>query len=167
MITTLLLDLDDTLLKNDDEVFIPGYFERISRYLADIIPKERMLSQLLAGTAAMLENKNPSLHLKDAFDQVFYAGINISSEDLRPHIDRFYAEEFPKLKELTSHIPDSRKMLDFAHSHGLEVVVATNPLYPRTAVEQRLAWAELPIDQFEYSQITSYENSHFAKPNLE
>lgn len=167
MITTLLLDLDDTLLKNDDEVFIPGYFERISQYLAEIVPKERMLAQLLAGTAAMLENKNPSLHLKDAFDQVFYQDINISYEELQPHTDRFYAEEFPKLQELTSQFPDSRKMLDFAHSRGLEVVVATNPLYPRTAVEQRLAWAEIPIDQFEYSLITSYENSHFAKPHLE
>ena len=85
MITTLLLDLDDTLLENDDDVFIPAYFEKLSQHLADIVPKERMLSQLLAGTVAMLENKDPSLLLKEAFDQVFYSGINVTQDELAPN----------------------------------------------------------------------------------
>lgn len=167
MITTLLLDLDDTLLENDDDVFIPAYFEKLSQHLEDIVPKERMLSQLLAGTVAMLENKNPSLYLKDAFDQVFYSGINVTQDELAPYSEQFYSTEFPKLKGLTKPIPGARELLDFALSRDLEVVIATNPLYPKTAVEQRLAWAGIAVDQFDYAIVTSYENFHFAKPHME
>lgn len=167
MITTLLLDLDDTLLENDDDVFIPAYFEKLSQHLADIVPKERMLSQLLAGTVAMLENKDPSLLLKDAFDQVFYPGINVTQDELAPYSEQFYSTEFPKLKGLTKPIAGARELIDFALSKDLEVVIATNPLYPITAVEQRLAWAGIPVDQFDYAIVTSYENFHFAKPHME
>jgi len=167
VITTLLLDLDDTLLENDDDVFIPAYFEKLSQHLADIVPKERMLSQLLAGTVAMLENKDPSLLLKDAFDQVFYPGINVTQDELAPYTEQFYSTEFPKLKGLTKPIPGARELIDFAFSRDLEVVIATNPLYPKTAVEQRLAWAGIAVDQFDYAIVTSYENFHFAKPHLE
>jgi phosphoglycolate phosphatase-like HAD superfamily hydrolase len=115
----------------------------------------------------MLENKDPSLNLKDVFDQVFYPGIQSSYEELLAYTDQFYTTEFPKLRSLTNQIPDSRQIVEYALSNGLEVVIATNPLYPKSAVEQRLAWAELAVDQFDYTLITSYENSHFAKPNLE
>jgi FMN phosphatase YigB (HAD superfamily) len=167
VITTLLLDLDDTLLENSDEIFIPAYFELLSEHLGEIIPKERMLSYLFAGTKAMLDNKDPSLHLKDVFDQVFYPGVQFPYEELQAYTDQFYATEFPKLKSLTNQISETSQIYEFALSKGMEVVIATNPLYPKSAVEQRLAWAELSVDEFDYALVTSYENSHFAKPNLE
>lgn len=167
MITTLLLDLDDTLLENKDEIFIPTYFAEMSQHLSEIIPKERLLGQLIAGTTAMLENQNPARHLKEVFDSVFYPGIMISEEDLLPMTDAFYETEFPKLQSLTNKIDGSKEIIEYAFSKGIEVVIATNPLYPRTAVEQRLEWAGVPVDQYAYSLVTSYENSHFAKPHLE
>lgn len=167
MITSLLLDLDDTLLGNNDEIFIPKYFERLSHHLGDIVPKERMLSHLIAGTSAMLENQDPSLRLKDVFNQVFYPGIQLSYEELLPYTNQFYVTEFPKLRSLTNQIPGSREIVEYAYSKDWEVVIATNPLYPRNAVEQRLAWADLSVDQYDYALITSYENAHFAKPHLE
>jgi FMN phosphatase YigB (HAD superfamily) len=167
VITTLLLDLDDTLLGNSDEIFIPAYFEKLSQHLSEIVPKERMLSQIIAGTTAMLENKDPVYPLKEVFDRVFYPGIQLSYEQLLPMTDEFYSIEFPKLQPLTKSIPASRELVKYAFSNDMEVVIATNPLYPQTAVEQRLEWAGLSVDQFEYSLVTSYENSRFAKPRLE
>jgi HAD superfamily hydrolase (TIGR01549 family) len=46
---------------------------------------------------------------------------------------------------------------------GLRVALATNPLFPSTATEQRIAWAGLSPKDFEL--FTTYENSHFCKPN--
>jgi FMN phosphatase YigB (HAD superfamily) len=44
------------------------------------------------------------------------------------------------------------------------VVIATNPLFPATAIQQRMAWAG--VDGFPYRLVTTYENSRATKPNL-
>lgn len=167
MITTLLLDLDETLLENKDQIFIPAYFELLSRHLSGIVPKERMLSSLIAGTEAMLESKDPRFHLKEAFDRVFYPRVGHSQDDLLPSTEDFYANEFSELKTLTKTKQGSRDLIEYARRSDLEIVIATNPLYPKTAVDQRLDWAGIPTSQVEYALITSYENAHFAKPHLE
>ena len=45
----------------------------------------------------------------------------------------------------------------------MERVLATAPLFPDIAVRQRIRWAGLEPEDFAY--ITTYENSHYAKPN--
>ncbi|MGD2105208.1 MAG: HAD hydrolase-like protein, partial [Anaerolineae bacterium] len=42
-------------------------------------------------------------------------------------------------------------------------VVATNPMFPRVAVEQRLAWAGVRADEIDYALVTTYENMHATK----
>ena len=51
-----------------------------------------------------------------------------------------------------------------AFARGLAVIIATNPLFPTTAIEQRLAWAGVPVDEYPYALVTTYENMHAAKP---
>ncbi|MFN2166026.1 MAG: HAD family hydrolase, partial [Anaerolineae bacterium] len=46
----------------------------------------------------------------------------------------------------------------------LDVVIATNPLFPALAVQHRMAWAG--VADFAYDLVTSYENSRAIKPNL-
>ena len=43
--------------------------------------------------------------------------------------------------------------------------LATNPLFPATATEQRIGWAGLSPNDFEL--YTTYENSNYCKPNLD
>ena len=50
---------------------------------------------------------------------------------------------------------------------GYRLVIATNPLFPRAAIEQRLAWAGVPTTEFRYDLVTTYENMHACKPNRE
>ena len=45
----------------------------------------------------------------------------------------------------------------------LETCDATNPLFPRTAIEQRLDWAGVPVTEFDYALVTTYENMHATK----
>ena len=45
------------------------------------------------------------------------------------------------------------------------LAIATNPLFPLTAIEQRLDWAGLSPEEYPFSIVPSYENAHFAKPN--
>ena len=45
MIPTLLIDLDNTLLGNDMETFIPPYIQKLSAHLANLIPPDQMIPE--------------------------------------------------------------------------------------------------------------------------
>jgi FMN phosphatase YigB (HAD superfamily) len=60
--------------------------------------------------------------------------------------------------------PEAYKVVKKAFSKDLKVVIATTPVLPLTAIEQRLEWAG--IANFSYDLITSIENSYASKPNL-
>ncbi|MEJ2581189.1 MAG: HAD family hydrolase, partial [Acidobacteriota bacterium] len=75
----------------------------------------------------------------------------------------FYAEAFPRLESLTRPRAAAPKIVEWANSRGLQVVIATNPLFPRTAIEQRMAWGGVGVDRFNYDLVTVYENSHATK----
>jgi FMN phosphatase YigB (HAD superfamily) len=167
MITTILIDLDDTLLRNDVETFLPAYLKLLSQHLSPFIPAEKMIRQLYIGTQAMIDNTNCDRTLQEAFSENFYPPLGVTPDQLRPVLDSYYAQEFPKLKDLTLPIPSAGRLVSFAMETYEDVVIATNPLFPRTAIEQRLDWAAVSPEQFPYTLITSYEDFHFAKPRME
>jgi len=59
----------------------------------------------------------------------------------------------------------ARPLMEYLFRQGFQVVIATNSLFPRTAIEQRLAWAGVPVEEFPYHFITSYEVMHASKPH--
>lgn len=165
MTLTLLLDMDDTLLTNEMDRFLPVYLKSLSKHLSDRISPETMLHSLMAGTQAMIQKQLPEKRLVDAFDEVFYPGIGHSKDQLIKQISQFYADVYPSLQSVTEVRPAAVNFVKWAFEQGYSVAIATNPLFPRTAIEQRLAWAQLPITKFPFKVVTSYETFHFAKPN--
>jgi HAD superfamily hydrolase (TIGR01549 family) len=165
MITHLLVDLDDTLLQNSMEIFAPPYYKALSTHLAAFVAPEVMLPKLLEGTNAMLKNTDPAITLEHAFDRIFYPGIGVSKEKLHPTLEQFYDAIFPALKKYTQQIPAAIEMIRQALENGLKIVVATNPLFPLMAIQQRLIWAGLSPKEIPYSLIACYEDFHFTKPN--
>jgi FMN phosphatase YigB (HAD superfamily) len=163
MLKALLLDLDDTLLVNPMEMFIPAYFQALSGYMAHLVPPERLLEELMRGSRAMEANTGAGLTNEEAFAAVFYPALGHKRSELEPVIQQFYAEEFPKLRTLTQPVAASRSLLEWAFERGLQVVVATNPFFPRVAIEQRLEWADVPVTEFDYALVTCYENMHATK----
>jgi FMN phosphatase YigB (HAD superfamily) len=165
MIFTLLLDLDDTLLNTHINQFEKAYIDSLSQYLAPYIEPGKMVKELLAATHQMILNDQPELTLEMVFDAAFYPKLNLNKNNLQSAITRFYEEVFPKLKVVTTPKPDAVRFIDWAVVKGHHLVVATNPLFPRTAILQRLSWAGFHEPRLPFELITSYENFHFAKPN--
>ena len=165
MLKAILFDLDDTLLGNSMETFIPAYFRVLARRVTHLIPADRLVAELMRGTRAMNANDGTGPTNEEAFSSVFYPALGYERDELRPILDRFYAEEFPKLRSLTQPRLEARALVEWAFERGLQVVVATNPIFPRMAVEQRLDWAGVPVTEFDYALVTTYENMHATKPH--
>jgi DNA helicase-2/ATP-dependent DNA helicase PcrA len=83
----------------------------------------------------------------------------------KTHIDEFYETIFPTLSPLSSKYNKSRELIEIAKTKGYQLVLATNPVFPRRAIEHRLQWAGLASHDFDL--ITSYENMHFCKPHVD
>ncbi len=165
MTITLLLDLDNTLLMNSMETFVPAYLKILSGYLSNIVDPVHMSKALLSATQVMVANTRLDCSLKNVFDEVFYPAIGIPENQLTQTLANFYAQVFPSLQKITAPNPSAVTLVKNAFERGYRVAIATNPLFPLAAITQRLAWAGLPADEYPFALIPSYETFHFAKPN--
>jgi FMN phosphatase YigB (HAD superfamily) len=166
MINAVLLDLDDTLLDNDVNIFVPTYMHRLSEYMSGYVPPNRFIGELIAGTRCMLENEDPTKTLEMAFGEHFFPAVGLDQAASRPIFERFYLEEFPKLREFTSVRRGARDLIEHIQRRGWDIVIATNPLFPRMAIEERLRWAGVPAEKYGFTLVSSYETCHFTKPKM-
>ena len=162
-IRAILFDMDGTLLANDMDVFLPYCFEALTAHVADIIQPDQFMARLMQATEVMLANDGHVTN-EEAFAKAFYPLAGRSREEMEAIFFEFYAKKFPGLQTHTQCIPEARQVVQLAFDLGYDVVIATNPLFPATAVEQRLAWAG--VADFPYRLVTTYENSCATKPNL-
>ena len=162
-ITTVLFDLDGTLLPMDQDVFIKAYFGGLAKRLAPIgYEPQKLIEAVWKGTAAMVKN-NGSMRNEEAFWQTFTA---IYGERVRadiPHFDAFYREDFDKVAASCGYTPEANNVIKMLKAKGICTVLATNPIFPSIATEKRMKWAGL--DQNDFALFTTYENSLYCKPN--
>ncbi|USG64699.1 HAD family hydrolase [Brevibacillus ruminantium] len=162
-ISTILFDLDGTLLEMRTDPFVKGYLQELGRFLGDRYDSEALLGLIWEATKAMIMNQDADKTNEQVFIEYFSQRSPWPKEELWPLFDRFYQEVFPTLSHLTHPSPWAKKIIAAAKEQGYRIAVATNPVFPRDAIHSRLAWIELTPGDFDL--VTVYEDSHFTKPN--
>ena len=162
-LTTGQFDLDGTLLPMDQDEFVKYYFGLLAKKLAPLGYDPKALpGNIWAGTAAMVKNDGSCTN-EEAFWKKF---ASIYGEDVRkdePVFREFYKNEFSGAKAACGFNPKAAETIHTLKDRGLRLVLATNPLFPAVATENRIRWAGLaPSDFLLY---TTYENSCHCKPN--
>lgn len=165
MIRAVLFDLDGTLLHVDTREFIEAYTRLLAKWFADRVEPGRFVRQLTEATRAMMNNRDPSRTNREVFAQAFYGPLGLTEVSAADHLAEFYAREYPTLQALTRSDPTARRAVVAALDRGLQAVLATNPIFPETAIRQRMAWAG--VADLPFARVTHYENSHFCKPYLD
>ena len=160
----ILFDLDGTLLPMDEDAFTKTYFGYLCQKMAPYgFEPHRLIKTIWKGTEAMYGNDGHCSN-EDAFWQIYEKEYGEPKEKHHRHFSEFYDNEFNLAITSTSPTPLAKQIIDLCHEKRLNVILATNPLFPREATCNRIRWAGLKSEDF--TDITTYENSHYCKPNV-
>lgn len=164
MITTILFDLDGTLLPMDEEAFIKTYMAGLVKTMAPYgYEPQKLINTVWAGMKAMVQNDGSKTN-----EQVFWdVYAQAYGEDKRSDVDifaEFYKNNFAYAKNACGFNAKVPPMMAKLQRLGLRIIIATNPFFPQTATNQRIHWAGLNPDDF--ALYTTYENSRHCKPNI-
>lgn len=165
MIKTILFDLDDTLLGNDMDTFLPPYFALCGELGRQYLPGDEFMQALLLASRSMVENSDPNVTNNEIFWTRFSDITGLDRNVVNEEFDSFYRHEFNQLQDITEHTPLAAQIMDWCFDRDLKVVIATNPMFPRRAVESRLSWAGIPVSKYPYALVTTIENMHATKPH--
>lgn len=165
MIKTVLFDLDGTLLPMDNDEFVKYYFGLLCKKLAPMgYDAKELVDAIWAGTGAMVKNDGTRTN-EEAFWEKFasiYGEKALKDKDL---FEEFYCNEFNGAKVICGYNETLVNLVKSLKERGIRVVLATNPLFPAIATENRIRWAGFEPSDFEL--YTTYENIGYCKPNLE
>lgn len=163
-ITTVLIDLDGTLLPMDRDRFMEAYLRSFVKKCGDLkLPLDLSLKGFGHGVRAMLDN-NGTLSNEVRFWEAFSTTLGEDIEEKKARFLAFYRNEFTRLEQVVSSDPNARRLVLALRENGYRVVCATSPLFPREGTLERIRWARLEPSWFEL--ITTYEEFSYAKPSL-
>lgn len=163
MITTILFDLDGTLLPMDQDTFLNAYLGGLA---AKMVPHgydaKLMVKGVWNGTEAMVKNDG-SARNDDVFWNTFSALCGKDTRLDEPVFEDFYHNEFQNVSASCGFDARAAAAIREIKAMGYRVALATNPLFPAIATHSRVKWAGLNPKDFEY--ITTFDNSYHCKPN--
>ena len=161
-VKAVLFDLDGTLVHVDMQAFIPAYLRRLTARLENFAAPNliaKVLRQLVFEMLSSTEGvRTMEQHLLDGLDEK----CNIPAEGYVAALEEFLSEDLPELQSLVTGHPLARDLVEACVERDWVPVLATNPIFPRAAVEARLAWAGL--DDLPFALVTTYENARYCKP---
>lgn len=163
-ITTVLFDLDGTLIRMDQDEFIRLYFVSILGKVGHLGYNINLMKTALEGAVVASLRNNGEMTNEERFWDAFDVLSGREAEKVRCEIDSYYKGEFNSVIEATcSAYPRVHEVLDLVKAKGLRTILATNPLFPMVATHARIRLGGMSPSDFEY--ITAYENSSYCKPN--
>ena len=163
MIRTVFFDLDGTLLPMDEELFMKTYFGYLTQWMLPYgFEPQTLIAEIWKGTKCMVLNDGTRTNERafwDYFKSVYGEGVG----EHERHFEEFYHVDFVRAKDACVCDPDAARAVRTLKEKGMGLVLATNPLFPSIATQQRIEWAGLSREDF--LLVTTYENFNYAKPN--
>ena len=142
-ITTILFDLDGTLLPMDQDTFISAYSGGLAMAIAPYgFDKATLGKALWAGISSMVKNDGNKTN-EEVFNEAFSAVLGMNISNLQKSFDEYYVNEFPKVKNACGYEEKAADTVREIKNMGFRVALATNPFFPSTATEQRIGWTGL------------------------
>ena len=144
--------------------FVNCYYRLLLKKLAVFnVDPDIFIKALNTGVMYMVKNDGTRSN-EDAFWIGYQTIMEKPSFEMSAAFNEFYANEFNQAIVSTQPTHLARELIDLCHEKGCRLILATSPLFPKAATFNRIRWAGLKPDDFEF--ITTYEVCTFCKPSL-
>ena len=164
MIKAVFLDLDNTLLHNPDRRFSAAFRQQFDRYFSSCFSIEDASTALRTAIRAISSDScNNATNTQVMLDSLS-AALSLSRAETAAALASFYDEDYNELKALTAPVSKAEALVERLLNENVLVAIATNPLYPESAILKRIEWAGLSNFVCEFAFVTNSDNVHFAKP---
>jgi len=161
MINTILFDLDGTLLPIESNAFEKIYFGGLSSHFTDMYPPEAFIKLIWDATIAMVKDTSDRTN-EVVFMEALGSVVNEKLTEMQRRFELFYQSDFDKIKTAVIENTEMKEAVRLLKEKGYTLVIATNPMFPKIAIEKRITWTGMKREDFSY--VTSFENNHYCKP---
>ncbi|MEN8686731.1 MAG: HAD family hydrolase [Desulfuromonadales bacterium] len=162
-VQAVFFDLDGTLVDVDMHLFVPVYLNRLTEQMKELIEPASATRAMHRAVAAMFANRDADKTLEAVLFDVLRDELAMTPEQYRRCLNEFLHNDLEVLRPLVVGHALSSRLVDAARARGWQVILATNPIFPRDVVDARVRWGGLDGDKFHH--VTTYETEHFCKPN--
>ena len=162
-IKTILFDLDGTLLQVEMQKYIPTYADSLAARLHEQVDPGITVDAIFSAINALINRDSGQDSNESFFLQYIADRLNLDVDSIGAGFNGFFTEGLALLDPLMQPLALARELIEQSMKRGLNVVIATNPVFPMRVVESRLARAGLA--DFDFQLVTSYENCRRCKPN--
>lgn len=158
----LLIDFDNTLVLFNEDKFLASYAKLAYPYFKDLFDTSTFFQKILASTLNMLNNDGRMTNA-EVFSRDFIKDVpQLSFDECNSRFEQFYLKSFSQLGKEVTAIPQGRHLIKRVLDEGMQVVIATNPIFPEIASRHRLEWANLA--DLEITLLTHAQNMSYCKP---
>lgn len=169
----VFFDLDGTLLAMDVPDFLERYFDQLRHCARDCGFNDAVMVDMVAIGFSAMGSHDPGVTNEQAFWQSAWEYLSHLLEKGEKHLPEslqalkalvatFYDDYF---YQVGSHLPvmaEAEEVVATLDEAGYPLYLTTMPLFPVSAVRDRLAWAQVNPDHF--TRITTWDNSTSVKP---
>lgn len=161
-VTTLLFDLDGTLVRMKKRGLQLRLMARAVKHFSPLIRPWRFSRAFWDAIQRQQEHGTERTNY-DVFLDVLGRYARGSRADLDARVESFVERYMPSVGDRFGPIEGARETLDLAHELGYRLVLATNPVFPLSAVKMRMRWAG--VEDAPWERITSSQSMSRCKPH--
>ena len=163
-IKTVLFDMDGTLLNMGESAFEKEYLKRMVLFLEQRYPGYgKDLVKAVGYGAEMMKVSNGSRTNLEVFWEGFEKASGKTREEIEPVVTQYYQTDFTHIGDTYVPDEDMQNAVRTLHQKGYQLLVATTPVVPRIANDERVRWSGL--SDIPWLDVTSFETYNYSKPN--
>ncbi|MBE6137410.1 MAG: HAD family hydrolase [Erysipelotrichaceae bacterium] len=160
----VLFDLDSTLLQMDQDLFLKKYFALIYIKAKEFgFDPDEFMKVFSKVAYSIVENDGSQTN-----EELFWNGMKQYYPNIENSIELFenlYKNEFKGIAEIVNKTDIPNQIVKCLKAKGYKLILATNPLFPTVCTFERMSWAGLSPDDFDY--VTTYDKCTYCKPKKE
>jgi len=162
----ILLDLDGTLINIEVSFFIDTMINSMAMYFSDYLEFEEFRTGIFGGIDAIVSMPRQGGETnRDGFNRSFMELTGVDEDLTEKLFTEYYRTVFTEFFDYGSQVDGARKFVVAALRSGYRLALATNPIFPKMAIVERMRWGAIEPELFHV--ISDLETMRSCKPQTE